>query len=586
MSAERIPAEALRQQTLTLLLAYGCDPDEAAILSDNLVWNALIERNSHGFDRLERLLGRLAQGLIQSPCRPELSRLSPSLSRLDGNNGFGQYLGQLAMQEAIGLARTQGIGAVGVCNSNWNGTGAYFVQLAAGQGLIGLSLSNAYAKVAPHDGTAPVFGTNPLAFGAPRRNGASILLDMASSAISGAELRQSLQAGSSPPTGSVLATPAGAPLLLPFGGHKGSGLALMIEILSAVLSGAKLSAEVASMFHDFDRPGGNGQFFLALDIARFMPLEAYYDRLEALAELIRAAGSQAKSPRLPGERCWQAYTRNQTEGLLLEARLQSSLKKLADAKNLALFQDWTPAPEPGPKSELPGQDLLESSYFPGPGFRIRRDFERAPASLLQRLAAFASPEIADLLNGFYTLAPELRNLVNERSLIGPACTVRIPPNDNLMLHKALDIARPGDILVVDAGGTGSHAVCGDMVSHKARHRGLAGLIIDGLVRDLPGMRQSGLPIFARGLTAAGPFKRGPGEINYPISCGGVAIMPGDVIVADQSGIVAIPRADLAGLVQRLERRAGSTARYAANVAHGDFDNSWVDRHLQDVEDRD
>ncbi len=111
-----------------------------------------------------------------------------------------------------------------------------------------------------------------------------------------------------------------------------------------------------------------------------------------------------------------------------------------------------------------------------------------------------------------------------------------------MVHKSLDVAQPGDVIVVDTSGSNASAALGDLVSTKARHRGIAGFIVDGLIRDLPGIRALGdFPVFARGTTPVGPLHRGPGEINYPISAGGVVVNPGDVIVGDATGVVVVPR---------------------------------------------
>lgn len=126
-----------------------------------------------------------------------------------------------------------------------------------------------------------------------------------------------------------------------------------------------------------------------------------------------------------------------------------------------------------------------------------------------------------------------------------------------------------------------NAVLGDIISTKAKHRGIAGFIVDGLVRDLPGILALDLPVFARGTTAVGPMHRGPGEINYPIACGGTVINPGDVVVADAAGIVAIPREVVSDLLDRLASRRQASARYLNSVRHGDFSNAWVDVLLEE-----
>jgi RraA family protein len=166
-------------------------------------------------------------------------------------------------------------------------------------------------------------------------------------------------------------------------------------------------------------------------------------------------------------------------------------------------------------------------------------------------------------------------------LCGPACTVKVFPGDNLMVHKALDVARAGDIVVVDAGGSRTNAVLGDLVCTKARHRRIAGFVVDGLIRDLPGIVPLDLPVFARGTTPIGPLHRGPGEVNYPISCGGIVVHPADLLVADAAGIVVVPKNIAPELLDRLKGHQESSAAYLASVRRGDFSNKWADGLLQE-----
>src|SRR5262245_31498575 len=152
-----------------------------------------------------------------------------------------------------------------------------------------------------------------------------------------------------------------------------------------------------------------------------------------------------------------------------------------------------------------------AELHPGPGFRIKLDMPRLERPLMQALAEFPTPEISDLLNRMYALDPGIHCLTQcQNRLWGPACTVRVYPGDNLMVHKVLDVARPGDVVVIDAGASPMNAVLGDLVCTKARHRGIAGFIVDGLIRDLPGIEALGMPVYARGSTPIGPVHRGPG----------------------------------------------------------------------------
>ena len=182
-----------------------------------------------------------------------------------------------------------------------------------------------------------------------------------------------------------------------------------------------------------------------------------------------------------------------------------------------------------------------SEMHPGPGLRIKQEITRPCPCLVKRFTEFETPDISDLMNRLYTMSPEIKNLVNAATICGPACTVKVYPGDNLMVHKALDIAKPGDIVVVDAGASAMNGIMGDLIATKAQHRGIAGFVIDGLIRDLPGIQACGMPVFARGVTPIGPLHRGPGEINYAISCGGIVVNPGDVIIGDTNGVTVVRR---------------------------------------------
>jgi regulator of RNase E activity RraA len=127
-----------------------------------------------------------------------------------------------------------------------------------------------------------------------------------------------------------------------------------------------------------------------------------------------------------------------------------------------------------------------------------------------------------------------------------------------------------------------NAVLGDLVSTKARHRGVAGFVIDGYIRDLPGILELNFPVYARGVTPIGPLHRGPGEVNHPIQCGGIVVHPGDLIVGDLNGVVVIPQELAPGLLERLRQHKRVEAEYVAAVARGEFSNKWVDDLLREA----
>jgi regulator of RNase E activity RraA len=224
-----------------------------------------------------------------------------------------------------------------------------------------------------------------------------------------------------------------------------------------------------------------------------------------------------------------------------------------------------------------------AEVHPGPGFRIRLDHPRVDPAITTRFLNFDVPDISDTLNRLYALDTSITSMNQvAKPLCGSVCTVRTFPGDNLMVHKALDIAQPGDVVMIDAQGDRTiNAVLGDTICTKASHRGIAGFIVDGLVRDMPAIEELGFSVYARGTTAVGPLHRGPGEINYPISCGGVVVNPGDVVVADAAGIVVIPRDHVLNILERLEAHRTRMATYLAAVQRGEFSNDWVDQLLEE-----
>lgn len=235
-------------------------------------------------------------------------------------------------------------------------------------------------------------------------------------------------------------------------------------------------------------------------------------------------------------------------------------------------------------STTPGPPKTPSSakVYPGPGFRIRLDYPRTPVELIQRFQAYDVPDISDTLNRLYALDSSITcQNAREQVLCGTVCTVRVFPGDNLMVHKVLDVARPGDIVVVDAHGDRSmNAILGDTICAKAKHRGIQGFVVDGLVRDMPGVDELDYPVYARGTTAVGPLHRGPGEINYPICCGGVVVNPGDILIARMSGIVVIPRDHAPLIIDRLDASREKMVTYLEKVKQGEFSNAWVDEVLE------
>jgi LDH2 family malate/lactate/ureidoglycolate dehydrogenase len=334
----RVDADVLRDFIERIMEAHGVDSDQVRTVAKNLVWNELVGRPNFGVLRLPILMERVRRGVLRGSCQPQFEAVSETMARLDGDDGFGQYVAEIGMRRAIAMAHKGGLGVVGVRNSNFFGTGAYFVQLAAEAGMMGFAASNSFPKVAAHGGILPALGTNPFAFSAPRRNGESMLLDLATSALAGSTVREHIAKGEDLPAGLVV-DGNGAPItdprkvadgaLLPFGGAKGFGLALMVEILAGVITGAGVAHGVKSMYADFAESGHSGHFLLALDISRWITLEEYFARFETLIAAVRASNPNG-GVRLPGEIRWQAFRENRDRGIRLEPRLMAALAALSE----------------------------------------------------------------------------------------------------------------------------------------------------------------------------------------------------------------------------------------------------------------
>jgi regulator of RNase E activity RraA len=188
---------------------------------------------------------------------------------------------------------------------------------------------------------------------------------------------------------------------------------------------------------------------------------------------------------------------------------------------------------------------VASTVFGKIGFRFQTVIERADPILIAELAKYPTPNIADAMNRFRVMDPGMKPANEGDFLAGPAVTVMCAPGDNLMLHKALALAKPGDIIVGNYFGAMNGAGFGGLMARTSKKIGIAGIIIDGAIRDVEDFKELGMPAFSRTIVASGCFKDGPGEINFPIQCGGVVVMPGDIVVASKDGIVVVPKADAA-----------------------------------------
>lgn len=190
----------------------------------------------------------------------------------------------------------------------------------------------------------------------------------------------------------------------------------------------------------------------------------------------------------------------------------------------------------------PSHDALPPMPTGKPGFRILPSPTRLPADLLARFIGLASSNLADAMGRFNFMDSAIQSR-SALPLCGLAVTVNARPADNLMVHKALSVAMPGDIVVVSTGGNTTSAVFGELMCHTATAARLGGIVVDGAVRDVERITALGFPAYSRSVSPGSCDKDGPGEINVPISCGGTVVCPGDIVVGDGDGVAVVPARD-------------------------------------------
>ena len=213
--------------------------------------------------------------------------------------------------------------------------------------------------------------------------------------------------------------------------------------------------------------------------------------------------------------------------------------------------------------------------------RILEIARRPEPRLVAEFAKMVTPHLSDSMERLYAGGPQLRPMYKGATLAGPAFTVKTAPGDNLLVHKALDIAQPGDVIVVDAGGFADHAIIGELMAARAKQRRIAGLVIWGAIRDSAELGAGDYPVFACAVTHRGPYKNGPGEINVPITMGGMPVTPGDIIVGDADGLVAVPQSIAEAILASAKAILAKETAAMKQMQDGSVDRSWVDKTLKE-----
>lgn len=332
----------------------GLPGEDAGLAADALVHADLLGIDSHGVRRLEShpgFLPGLERGLINAAPSVRVIRESPATALLDGDNGLGVVVATRAMQLAIKKAGTAGIGAVAVTNTHHLGVACHYAMMAMDRGMIGIAMTNAYPQMVPAGGAKASLGTNPISIAAPAGDRPAFILDIASSVVSYGRIDLARQEGASLPDGWLVDSegkPSNDPsdietggALLPLGStpelgsYKGTGLAIMVDVLSGVLSGAGYSSilDPASWT--------TGHFMLAIDIEAFRPLLDFRRMMDAMVDALRATPASAGIERVtvPGERKLATRAARRRTGIILPAQVAESLSRISRKYDVPLPSD-------------------------------------------------------------------------------------------------------------------------------------------------------------------------------------------------------------------------------------------------------
>ena len=216
------------------------------------------------------------------------------------------------------------------------------------------------------------------------------------------------------------------------------------------------------------------------------------------------------------------------------------------------------------------------------GLQILERKRQVPAHQVQAFQGLPVANISDCMTRMSAAGPRLRPMHRSGHLAGPALTVKTRPGDNLMIHKALTLAVPGDVIVVDAGGDLTNALFGEIMVATAVKLGVAGVVLNGAVRDSEEIGRGQFPLYAAGVTHRGPYKDGPGEINVPIAIDGMVIHPGDLIVGDADGLLCVPYDEVEEILAATRRKMAAEKKTLADIEAGTLDTAWIDVTLQRI----
>ncbi len=216
------------------------------------------------------------------------------------------------------------------------------------------------------------------------------------------------------------------------------------------------------------------------------------------------------------------------------------------------------------------------------GCKVVVNFERPSKEIIELFRGVPVANIDDNMGRIAAVDSSIRPQ-NTTILLGTAFTIRVPQGDNLMFHKAMDMIRPGDVIVIDAGGFTERSIFGELMTLYCMKKGAAGIVVDGAIRDYDAIHKMDFPVYAKSVTPNGPYKNGPGEINVPIVIGGKIVHPGDIIVGDQDGIIIIPPSIAKEVADKTMEVVRKEEKIKTNIiSNGTYDRPWVDKKLKEI----
>jgi L-2-hydroxycarboxylate dehydrogenase (NAD+) len=336
-----VSAEALADFACRALLAAGLPQDDARVVAGLMIEADLVGADAHGIFRLPQYVRRMQAGGVNPTPSIKVERTGPATALVDGDNGMGHLVMSRATTTAIELARETGVAWVGVRRSNHAGPASLYAAMPVAQGMVGVYSAVASANhMAPWGGTDSLLGTNPLAIGIPAGEEAPVILDIATTVVSYGTVKNYALQGLPLPEGWLVDRATGAPItdaarsaegvLMPIGGYKGAGLALVLGLLAGPLNGAAFGRDVVDFNNDQSSETNTGHFIIALDIGRFIGREAFGAEVDRHVRELRASACLpgVEAIRLPGDERQRRRAERSAEGVPLTPAVRATLDRL------------------------------------------------------------------------------------------------------------------------------------------------------------------------------------------------------------------------------------------------------------------